>query len=99
MRMRLPIIACLVLLALWPFPSAAGNATNAAPRSVVLMIADGMGPAHLTALKITRPQLHMGRLKTGGLVSTDAADALVGPVPDKAALQPFVAPDRVPVLL
>jgi len=77
MKTRMSFLFCALLIVIPPLPGTAAGEAASAPRSIVLMIADGMGPAQLTALKTTQSTLHMERLKTGGLVTTHAADAFV----------------------
>jgi len=48
-----------------------------APHSIVLMIGDGMGVAHVTGARIAAGRLEMERLPVGGLESTWSADRLV----------------------
>lgn len=47
------------------------------PRNVIVMIADGMGHAHLTAALLQAGTLHMARCATGGCVVTSSASDLV----------------------
>ena len=50
---------------------------GAAPTRVILMIGDGMGVGQLTATREAHPGLNMERLRSGGLVFTEAADQRV----------------------
>jgi alkaline phosphatase len=50
---------------------------EAAPKNIILFIGDGMGPAQVTAGKITKGMLEMERCPVTGLVTTWSADELV----------------------
>lgn len=61
---------------------AAGGASPAAapqqaPRSIILLVADGAGPAHWTLAAFEDDDLAVGRMRTVGLVDTRGADHTV----------------------
>lgn len=56
----------------------AATATAPQPKNVILLIADGMGPAHVTAAKQVRgAQFRTGTMPVVGLVTTSSADRFV----------------------
>ena len=67
------LLRCLVLVF-------AASAVFAAPppKNVILLVGDGMGPAHVTRLRQLRgAETRMARLPVGGIVTTECADFAV----------------------
>jgi len=51
---------------------------QSSPKNIILVIGDGMGPAHFTAARLTRgAEFQIGRMKTIGLATTSCADRAV----------------------
>ena len=81
------MIARLVLLATLAIGSTAAPATK--PKSIILIIGDGMGPAHFTATQLLRgAESKLSTMPVTGLVITECTDS---PVTDSAAAATAIA--------
>ena len=66
------------LLALIPFLVSASASAASPPRNIIFFVGDGMGPAHVTALRNLRgDQLNIGRMRLAAFHATAAADRAV----------------------
>ena len=66
-----------LLIAVFVACSLSIAAEGAAPKSVILLIGDGMGVSHITAGKYAKGNLALERFKTAGLLTTYSQNALV----------------------
>lgn len=70
MRRLITFILVSTIACIAPDAPASAAGKDRPPRTVILMIGDGMGVAHLTSAKVARGDLQVERMPVGGLLTT-----------------------------
>ena len=81
LALLLPILLAFVLVSACDVADAGSPASGAvaddSPRSVIVLIGDGMGAAYFTAARLHKGELAMERMEVGGLMDQRSATSLV----------------------